>query len=138
MLSFSTEELERRANVWTWLARLFVAKEFQERDYRAIAQALSKSDYTHDELHELLRHEVAPVFDINLSPFNPVPEKQGWSRHFVRTKILARLARKRIPLGDVFACRWAERKTPPVVEARWQAVHVFMLMLNPMKGSHAI
>ncbi len=131
MRGFSADELERRTLVWASLAELFVARELQEYDYRAIAATLQASHFSIDELDRLLCEEVAPVFRVNLSPFNPVPEMEGWSREFVRDSVLGRLQRQPGRLGGLLTCLQPDPLERPILRERWRAVRA--LLLDPRR-----
>lgn len=88
-------EPESRVQVWTALAELFVAREFQDYDYRSIVETLRAAQISAAELADILRDEVAPAFMGNLSGLNPVPEMEGWSENEVRERVRAAMARSR-------------------------------------------
>ena len=52
--------------VWTALSELFLDSSFDEADHRRIADVLRQSPYRREELQDILRNEVAPVFGTNL------------------------------------------------------------------------
>lgn len=91
----STPDTENRAQVWTALAELFVARELQDYDYRSIAETLRAAQIGAVELADILRDEVAPAFMGNLSGLNPVPEMEGWSENEVRERVDAARQRSR-------------------------------------------
>ncbi|WP_422664569.1 DUF7079 family protein [Trinickia sp.] len=67
IIAIEPSNLERRAPVWEALSELFAGKEFQDYDHAGIAKTLRLSGYSLDELENVLREEVAPVFRSNLS-----------------------------------------------------------------------
>jgi hypothetical protein len=91
----STPDTKNRAQVWTALAELFVARELQDYDYRSIAETLRAAQVGAVELADILRDEVAPAFMGNFSGLSPVPEMEGWSENEVRERVVAAMERSR-------------------------------------------
>lgn len=113
--------LERRAPVWEALSELFVGKELQDYDYADIAETLRVSGYSLDELENVLREEVAPVFRSNLSPL-AVPEMEGWAQEAVVKEIRAYLDREKTCLSRLLARLGTSRALPDAATRRWQRI----------------
>jgi hypothetical protein len=110
--------LERRAPVWEALSELFVGKELQDYDYAGIAETLRVSGYSLDELENVLREEVAPVFRSNLSPL-AVPEMEGWAQEAVVKAIRTHLDREKTSLPRMLARLATPSALPEVAAKRW-------------------
>jgi len=110
--------LERRAPVWGALSELFVGKELQDYDYADIAETLRVSGYSLDELENVLREEVAPVYRSNLSPL-AVPEMEGWAQEAVVKEIRAYLDREKTGLSRMLTRLATSRALPEVAAKRW-------------------
>lgn len=110
--------LERRAPVWEALSELFVGKELQDYDYAGIAEALRLSGYSLDELENVLREEVAPVFRRNLSPL-AIPEMEGWTQAAVVKEIRTYLGREKTSLPRMLTRLLTSRALPEMAAKRW-------------------
>ncbi|MCK6420079.1 MAG: hypothetical protein L6Q73_04140 [Aquabacterium sp.] len=110
-----------RERAWTALAELFVGRELQDYDFDDIGRELVATGLTPAQLHDVLWHEVAPVFGQNLAWFNPTPEMEGWSGDRVGEWVRQRLQR-----GATLAQRLEVWLLPDsmrrLVEQRWQEV----------------
>jgi hypothetical protein len=116
----STPDTENRAQVWTALAELFVARELQDYDYRSIAETLRAAQIGAVELADILRDEVAPAFMGNLSGLNPVPEMEGWSENEVRERVRAAMMRSRGWGQRLFRSLRADPLRHPALQERYR------------------
>lgn len=115
-------ELEHRTEVWSALAELFVARELQDYDYHSIAGVLRTSGLSAERIRDVLQNEVAPAFMDNLSPFNPVPNLEGWSAREVSEQILLTLVYSRGIMGQVQRLFRRNPLRHPILKARWLAL----------------
>lgn len=122
--------LERRAPIWEALSELFVGKELQDYDYAGIAETLRVSDYSLDELENVLREEVAPVFRSNLSAL-VLPEMEGWTQDTVVNEIRTYLDREKTSLQRMLARLVTSRALPEVAAKRW-------LQIRSLLSQHTI
>jgi hypothetical protein len=115
-------DLYRRAPVWEVLAELFVGRELQDYDYKAIAKVLKDSGFSIDELDNMLKTEVGPIFRRNLSPM-AVPEMEAWSREYVVEAVCAYLEKgKQTGLMGLVNRLTAIRSLPGLTAERWVKV----------------
>jgi hypothetical protein len=110
--------LAHRAPVWSALSELFVGKELQDYDYQAIAVPLSQSGYSLDELEQILRNEVAPVFGRNLSAL-AIPEMEGWTQESVTDEVSKYLETQRGGFRQILTSVIGGRKLPDTAGKRW-------------------
>ena len=87
------ETFAERMPVWAALSQLFFDTEQTEADIACIAGQLRQSPYNADELHRILRNEVAPAFSANL--LSVAGEWAGWSEEDVREIMTHSLLRSR-------------------------------------------
>jgi hypothetical protein len=64
----AVEDLERRRPVWEVLSWLFLDTELDDGSYTQIAQVLRQSNYSLDELREILYRDLHPVLVWNMMP----------------------------------------------------------------------
>jgi hypothetical protein len=62
----TTDEIERRLNVWQALSDLFLDTEIDSATYKYIAKAVVESQYRPEEIKHILWQEVFPVLESNL------------------------------------------------------------------------
>jgi hypothetical protein len=113
---------ERRTALWSTLSELFVGRELQAYDYRAIATSLRASGESIDAIECCLREDVAPVFGSNLRALNPVPEMEGWSNDFVRTRVAEALRRRDRGWHRIASRFRTNPLAAPPLRERWVAV----------------
>lgn len=111
-----------REDVWKTLAILFIGRDLDDIDYRIIVKHLRQSGLTLDEIEIILRNEVAPVFKVNLSPFNTVPELEGWSTDFISDKVREYLQRHRSMGTRMIEWLAPDPLRNAVLRERWQTV----------------
>jgi hypothetical protein len=78
----STEEIERRLNVWQALSELFLDTELDTATYTYVARAVIDSLYNANEICSILWNEVFPILESNLRSVTGVWE--GYSREWLR------------------------------------------------------
>lgn len=78
----STEEIERRLNVWQALSELFLDAELDTTTYTYISRAVIDSGYSANEIRSILWNEVFPVLESNLRNVTGVWE--GYPREWLR------------------------------------------------------
>jgi hypothetical protein len=69
--------MARRVKLWIALADLFLDTVLDEGDFRHIAAGVLKSEFTADEVHDILWYEVFPELQANLR--HPFGEWAGFS-----------------------------------------------------------
>lgn len=96
----SPDEIQARRPVWSALSDFYLDTDV-EGWYPHAARVLADSDYTIDELRDILRHEVHPVLHPNL--MTVAGEWAGFDEDWLAERILQRLAkpRWRRPFGCV-------------------------------------
>lgn len=83
-----SEDLKRRRPVWEVLSDMFLDTELQVSDHDRIASRLIESEYTLEEIREILMHEVFPVCIPNLH--SPAGEWAGIDLDWIEQKVLTR------------------------------------------------
>ncbi|WP_341678400.1 hypothetical protein [Niveibacterium sp. SC-1] len=124
-MSESSRDLARQA-AWVALAELFVARELQAYDYRAIADALLRARLPVDELRQILRTEVGPAFIANLSPLNSVPSFEGWHREYVLERVAATRSSASALWGRMRLLASPNPLKNRIVAARWKEVEALL------------
>ncbi|MET1077165.1 MAG: hypothetical protein ABWY06_04000 [Pseudomonas sp.] len=126
MTTLSEYEFARRLPIWAALSELFVAKELQQYDYRAIAAVLQGAGRTVAELEDILCAEVYPVFSSNISAFNTTPEMEPWNAEEVRALMFAYLQRRRGFLAGLAARLRRSPLENPVLKHNWGQVKALL------------
>ncbi|WP_449224631.1 DUF7079 family protein [Aquisphaera giovannonii] len=85
-MSGAREDLHRRRPVWRALSELFLDTELQELDLAWIASVLAESNYTDEELHDILFREVFPACIPNLR--HPAGEWAGFDMEWLEQRVL--------------------------------------------------
>lgn len=117
-----TAAADRREALWRSLSELFVARELQDYDYRAIAQAVQASGFPLGEVERILGDEVAPAFQANLNPLNTAPEFEGWADDVVRTRVAETQRSATSVVGRLLSTLRRDPMHSPILQRRWQEV----------------
>ncbi|WP_147157103.1 DUF7079 family protein [Reyranella soli] len=110
----SQSDIDRRSPVWHGLSQLFLDTELQRQDYESIAGPLRASGYSMQELHRILKDEVAPALAPNLA--SAAGEWAGWSENTVRDLVVRSLQKRDVLIWRILPMRWVDRRH---VEAEW-------------------
>lgn len=121
-MAFDPTAADRREALWRGLSELFVARELQDYDYRAIAQAVQASGFTLSEVERILGDEVAPTFLANLSPLNTAPEFEGWADDVVRTRVAETQRSATCIVGRLLSPLRRDPMQNSILRRRWQEV----------------
>lgn len=78
----STEEIERRLNVWQALSELFLDTELDTATYTYVSRAVIDSGYSANEISSILWNEVFPILESNLRNVTGVWE--GYPREWLK------------------------------------------------------
>jgi hypothetical protein len=125
----STQEVARRALVWSALAELWLDTELSPADLAQIAAVLSRSGYSIRELEAICRDEVAPVVACNLRCVAGV--WTGFNDAQLRQAILDR--RRQPPLFDRLL-KALHLHRPLVLGAAAQEWHAIVALLQSRAG----
>lgn len=87
---------DERFPVWDALSEFFLDTELGEADYQRIARTLASSDYTIEELQDILYYEVYPACKWNM--FSIAGEWAGFHPDWVMRNIAPRKNRRPTPL----------------------------------------
>lgn len=99
-------ELDERLPVWQALSEFFLDTELQQQDYEHIAQVLSQSGYSVQELEDILYYEVYPACKWNL--LNVAGEWAGFDADWIMTEIAPKKdKRSRLRIAPIH--RWMFR-----------------------------
>lgn len=60
------EQICERLPIWDDLSEFFLDDELTHEDHYRIALVLARSNYTEEQIHDILRHEVYPACSLNL------------------------------------------------------------------------
>lgn len=110
-------QLAERLPVWEALSEFFLDNELGESDYEHIAKVLAVSNYTIEQIENILIEEVCPVCKLNM--YSVAGEWIGFNPDWLKEKIGARLG-KRSPFRRLSGRlhRWMYAKHWEKVKAR--------------------
>lgn len=112
-MSFDTQTLITRKPLWIALSDLFLDTELQDYNYAYIAKAMKESEYSMDEIEDILMLEVFPVCIANLH--SVAGEWAGFDEAWVCSTIIAAKRPNRFR-------RWMNHRSFWMIENDWKKV----------------
>lgn len=125
----STAEFEARLPVWTALANLFLDTTHSPDIRRGLAADLLASGFEIEQIEEVLRHEVAPVFGGNL--LSLTGEWVLWDQEEVGKAMFRVYCQRR---GPTFFQRIQGRLATGLAQSEWKKVRR-LVRLNANRAS---